>query len=229
MTIEEKEVGQWKYVGYGKKTGPKFRRYTGETAEDVVAYLKKVGVSCRVENEGNLVFIYKEQEPSDRFSPRYSYYPTTGRWGDDTRSKHYHSNGIEDFMSKYYETLEETEEKRRKAKEERRERNSSYVKIAGKKEQVFSYEVAALRIIQDKGYIVKRGDLYITYPNGDTYGPAIKYERYDLFGLSEVKRKEASTPREIKFFKNEPPQLAKATFSNKRRVDAILRQLDEKE
>jgi len=118
---EDKTESNWVYVGYGKKTGPKFRRYTGETLEYIKDYLNNLGVPFRVENNGNLLFIYKESEPEGRFSPRYSYYPTTGRWGKDNRSKHYHSKGIEDFMTNYYETLEESEEVLRKFKDDEQE------------------------------------------------------------------------------------------------------------
>ena len=53
---EDKTESNWVYVGYGRKTGPKFRRYTGETLEYIKDYLNNLGVPFRVEN--NEAFIY---------------------------------------------------------------------------------------------------------------------------------------------------------------------------
>jgi len=101
---------EWTYVGKNSKGEPKFKRYTEETLEFVKDYLDSKGIAYFVHEAQNLIFIYKEKEPKNRYSSRYAYYYTTGRWGNDRRSKHYHSDGIEHFITKYYQTAEQEKE-----------------------------------------------------------------------------------------------------------------------
>jgi hypothetical protein len=98
MMQMEKENG-WVYAGSDSKGKPKFRKYTGQTIEHVKEYLDNKGIAYYVHE--------RDKEPSSRYSSRYSYYYTTGRWGSDKRKKHYHSDGIEHFMETYYRTAEE--------------------------------------------------------------------------------------------------------------------------
>ena len=105
--LENKNPSEWQYVGKNSKGEPKFRRYTNQTLEYVKEYLDNLDIVYLARPEASVIFIYREKDPKSQYSSRYSYYYTTGRWGNDKRSKHYHSNGIEHFMEKYYTTLEE--------------------------------------------------------------------------------------------------------------------------
>jgi len=107
VTFEKEEENGWTYVGRNSKGEPKFRKYTGQTLEHVKEYLDNKGIAYYVHERQALVFIYKDKEPNSRYSRRYSYYYTTGRWGSDKRNKHYHSDGIEHFMETYYKTTEQ--------------------------------------------------------------------------------------------------------------------------
>jgi len=104
MTSENK----WVYKGTNSKGKRKFRIYTDDTKDDVINYLNKKGIAYVYHPKASMFFIYKEKEPKDEYAPRYAYYYTTGMWGNDTRSKHYYSKGIEHFIETYYETLDET-------------------------------------------------------------------------------------------------------------------------
>ena len=115
----------WRYVGKNSKGVPKFRKDTNQTLDHVVEYLDKRGVTYLTKPEAYVVFIYKDKEPKSQYSSRYSYYYTTGRWGDDKRRKHYHSNGIEHFMENYYTTAEESRAKW-KQKEQKEKENDSF-------------------------------------------------------------------------------------------------------
>ena len=78
-----------------------------ETLEYVKDFLDKKEIAYFVREQQALIFIYKEKDPDSMYSSRYAYYYTTGRWGSDKRRKHYHSDGIEHFMSTYYTTVEQ--------------------------------------------------------------------------------------------------------------------------
>ena len=106
VTFEEEEKG-WTYVGRNSKGEPKFRKYTGQTLEYVKEYLDNKDIAYIVHEKQALMFIYQDKDPKGRYSKRYSFYYTTGRWGSDKRNKHYHSDGIEHFIEKYYKTTEE--------------------------------------------------------------------------------------------------------------------------
>ena len=106
-TFEEERNNGWTYVGKNSKGEPKFRKYTNETLEYVKDFLDKKEIAYFVREQQALIFIYKEKDPASMYSSRYAYYYTTGRWGSDKRKKHYHSDGIEHFMSTYYTTVEQ--------------------------------------------------------------------------------------------------------------------------
>lgn len=106
VTFEEEENG-WVYAGRNSKGEPKFKKPTNQTLEYVKEYLDNKGIAYVVHEKQSLMFIYKDKEPQTRYSKRYAYYYTTGRWGDDKRKKHYHSDGIEHFIETYYRTTEE--------------------------------------------------------------------------------------------------------------------------
>ena len=106
-TFEEERNNGWTYVGKNSKGESKFRKYTNETLEYVKDFLDKKEIAYFVREQQALIFIYKEKDPASMYSSRYAYYYTTGRWGSDKRRKHYHSDGIEHFMSTYYTTVEQ--------------------------------------------------------------------------------------------------------------------------
>ena len=106
-TFEEERNNGWTYVGKNSKGEPKFRKYTNETLEYVKDFLDKKEIAYFVREQQALIFIYKEKDPASMYSSRYAYDYTTGRWGSDKRKKHYHSDGIEHFMSTYYTTVEQ--------------------------------------------------------------------------------------------------------------------------
>jgi|TARA_R110001592_G_scaffold173022_1_gene411678 hypothetical protein len=100
----------WNYIGKNSKGEPKFRRYIDQTLEDVKKYLDAKGLQYLVHEDIACMFIYKDKEPESRYSSRYVYYYTTGRWGSDKRRKHYYSDGIKHFIEKFYMTTEQTKE-----------------------------------------------------------------------------------------------------------------------
>ena len=110
LDTENTEKEGWVYVGRKSNGEPKFRKFTNQTLEYVKDYLDSKGIVYFVYEGQALFFIYKEKEPKSRYSARYSYYYTTGQWGSHKRKKHYHSDGIEHFIEKYYRTIEEDKE-----------------------------------------------------------------------------------------------------------------------
>jgi hypothetical protein len=111
VTFDENKKG-WVYVGRKKNGEPKFRKFTNETEEYVRSRLDEAGIAYVVEPRIKMFFIYKDKEPQDRYSSRYSYYYTTGKWGSDKRQRHYHSDGIDSFLGKFYKTTEQDKEER---------------------------------------------------------------------------------------------------------------------
>jgi|TARA_R110000737_G_scaffold25652_3_gene44513 hypothetical protein len=106
QTFENNEEG-WTYSGRNSKGEPKFRRPTNQTIEFVKAYLDTKELAYFVHENQALLFIYKDKEPKSRYSPRYAYYYTTGKWGSDKRKTHYHSKGVEHFVETYYRSREQ--------------------------------------------------------------------------------------------------------------------------
>ena len=83
---DSSEKDGWVYVGRKKSGEAKFRKYTNQTLEHVTAYLDSKELTYFVHEDQCLIFIYKVKEPKKR---------------------HYHSDGIEHFVEKYYKTYEE--------------------------------------------------------------------------------------------------------------------------
>lgn len=115
---DSKKKNGWVYVGRKKNGKPKFRKFTNQSEDHVRSYLDSLGIAYIVYPKIKMFFIYKSKEPEDRYSPRYSYYYSTGQWGSDKRSKHYHSDGIEHFMGTYYKSSSEDAEYWSKKKDE---------------------------------------------------------------------------------------------------------------
>ena len=118
--FEEQKSKGWVYTGKNSKGEIKFRKYTKQDLDYVKKYLDDKGLAYYVHEKTKLIFIYKDPEPKSQYSARYAYYYTTGMWGSDTRQKHYHSNGIEDFIDRFFKTSEESkrywDEKNKKEK-----------------------------------------------------------------------------------------------------------------
>ena len=106
QTFDNENKG-YVYAGRDAKGKPKFRKYTNEDLDYVKKYLDDKSIAYFVHEKQKLIFIYKEKEPKGRYSSRYSYYYSTGRWGDDRRRQHYHSEGVDHFINNYYKTKEE--------------------------------------------------------------------------------------------------------------------------
>ena len=71
-----------------------FRRDTNETLEDAEKYLSDNNIDYESKPRGSMMYIETDK--------RYAYYPTTGRWSVyPFRTKHYKSNGIEDFITRF--------------------------------------------------------------------------------------------------------------------------------
>mgnify|MGYP006908268129 CR=1 FL=1 len=102
----------WQYVRTNSKGERIFRKETNESLEFVREYLDKHGIEYEVVMSASLIIIYSK---ADR---PHMYYWTTGRWSPRKRNytKHYHSNGIADFVERYLnkyadEHLKEQEER----------------------------------------------------------------------------------------------------------------------
>jgi len=107
QTFEGNEDEGWTYVGRNSKGEPRFRKPTNQTLEVVKEYLDNKELAYFVHENQALIFIYKDKAPQSRYSSRYSYYYTPGKWGSDKRKKHYHSNSIEHFVETYYRSREQ--------------------------------------------------------------------------------------------------------------------------
>lgn len=90
----------WVYVGKYKDGKPKLRKHTHQSDEHVANYL----------NEQEIPFEYQESVRMFRIhhptnGKVYQYFYTTGQWGmyfyGKRPDKHYHSNSIEEFVTKY--------------------------------------------------------------------------------------------------------------------------------
>lgn len=88
---------KWEYVRTNSKGEPVFRKDTNESLEFVCEYLDSNNIDYEVELSASLIVVYSK---ADR---PYMYYWTTGRWSPRKRNykKHFHSNGIADFVEKY--------------------------------------------------------------------------------------------------------------------------------
>ena len=98
-------MSNWKFKGI-KKGRKNFQWRTNQTLEHVKEYLDNKNINYIVHEKPKMLFIYRVSNPTSEYSERYSYYYTSGRWGDDTRTKHYSSKGIEDFIERFYKPSE---------------------------------------------------------------------------------------------------------------------------
>lgn len=91
---------QWIYAGKGKDGKPKLKRLTHESAEFVADVLNKSEIPFEFSDTAHMFKIY---HPINH--KMYQYFYTTGKWGmyyyGRRPDKHYHSNGIENFITKY--------------------------------------------------------------------------------------------------------------------------------
>jgi hypothetical protein len=89
-------TSEWKYNRTNSKGEVVFRRDTNETVDFVETYLIKNNISYM---GSGTTMLYIE----NKAGKEYAYYCTTGRWSVKKRvyDKHYHSKGIEDFVTNY--------------------------------------------------------------------------------------------------------------------------------
>jgi len=89
----------WKYVRTNSKGEPIFRRDTNESLEFVTNYLNDKDIPYEICKTAGLIWIDNIAEVT------YVYYWTTGRWAirktNKKYKKHYHSKGIDDFVTNY--------------------------------------------------------------------------------------------------------------------------------
>lgn len=87
----------WEYVRTNSKGEAVFRKETGQTLEYVCDYLNDNNIRHEIVLSASLIVVYSK---ADR---PYMYYWSTGRWTPRRKSykKHFHSDGIEDFVGKY--------------------------------------------------------------------------------------------------------------------------------
>jgi hypothetical protein len=109
---KKKVTSPWKYVRTNSKGEKIFRRDTNETLEDVEKYLDSKNIGYESKPSGSMMYI-EIIEGGDNGSDRhFAYYPTTGRWSVyPFRKKHYRSNGIEDFLTRFAYNMKGTEPK----------------------------------------------------------------------------------------------------------------------
>ena len=88
--------GEYEYVRTNSKGEKIFKKYTGETLEEVEKYLESKNIGYESKPSGSMIYIEIRE---DR---HFAYYPTTGKWSVyPFRRKHYSSNGIEDFLTRF--------------------------------------------------------------------------------------------------------------------------------
>lgn len=91
---------EWVYVGKDKEGRPKLKRLTHETAEFVADVLNARDIPFEFKECAHMFRVYN---PKNHKS--YQYFYTTGKWGcyyfNKRPEKHYHSKGIEDFITRY--------------------------------------------------------------------------------------------------------------------------------
>lgn len=99
----------WKFVRHNSKGEAVFRKDTNETLEFVEKYLQDNKIDYMVNIPASLLWITNDE------AKEYVYYWTTGRWAKRQRTylKHYHSNGIEDFVTRFLNRFAEQNKKER--------------------------------------------------------------------------------------------------------------------
>ena len=93
-------ASQWVYAGKGKDGKPKLKRLTYESAEEVADILNSHDLPFEFSKSAHMFKIFNPYNYK-----LYQYFYTTGKWGvyyfNKRPDKHYHSNGIVDFINKY--------------------------------------------------------------------------------------------------------------------------------
>ncbi len=91
---------EWVYVGKKKDGTPKLRKKTNESAEYVADVLNSKNIAFEYRHSARMFKIYHPENHK-----QYQYFYTTGQWGQyyygKRPDKHYHSNGIDEFLDKY--------------------------------------------------------------------------------------------------------------------------------
>jgi len=89
-------MSEYKYKRTTSKGEKVFRRDTNESIDDVEKYLIKNKIPYRGTGTSMLYI-------ENKAGKEYAYYCTTGRWSIKKRvyKHHYHSKGIEDFVTNY--------------------------------------------------------------------------------------------------------------------------------
>jgi hypothetical protein len=91
---------EWVYVGKKKDGTPKLRKYTHEESEYVAGILDIMQIPFVYQESAKMFRIYHPENKKV-----YQYFYTTGKWGmyfyGKRPDKHYHSNGIVEFIDKY--------------------------------------------------------------------------------------------------------------------------------
>ena len=107
---------EWEYVRTNSKGEAIFRRDTDDDFDFVCSYFEDKDIPYKFKEGGN-VFIIKNKTGKD-----YVYYWSTGRWSPKHKSNkiHYHSKGVEDFVTKYLNKYNKEELERIKEREEQR-------------------------------------------------------------------------------------------------------------
>ena len=91
---------EWYYAGKKKDGTVKLRKHTHESAEYVAEVLNERGIAFVFQDGAKMFRVYHPENHR-----QYQYFYTTGQWGmyyyGRRPEKHYHSNGILEFLDKY--------------------------------------------------------------------------------------------------------------------------------
>ena len=100
---------EWEFVRKNSKGEAIFRKDTNETLEFVENYLQENNIKYCISEAASMLWI-KNQEDRE-----YVYYWPTGRWSRrrPTYKVHYHSNGIDDFVTRFLNKFVEQNKKER--------------------------------------------------------------------------------------------------------------------
>ena len=98
--MKKKNKNGYYYVRTNSKGEKIFRRDTGESLEEVTAYLDSIeDITYKIKEKASMIWIKRDKN--------YSYCYTTGRWAVYVKGgypkKHYRSNGIRDFIERFTE------------------------------------------------------------------------------------------------------------------------------
>ncbi|BCV01889.1 MAG: hypothetical protein CM15mV47_140 [uncultured marine virus] len=99
-------ASEWTYVRTNSKGEPIFRRDTNEDLDFVEKYLSERNINYDLRLGATMMYIYNNH------NKRYAYYWTTGRWSAENAitNQHYHSKGIDDFVSRFLNRFAEVKE-----------------------------------------------------------------------------------------------------------------------